>query len=84
VILILSLICQLLADAIDLTQPFEWIDRLGAPAAAILMPLGFFLSVVSPRADRPNGAILLVYVGAVSLAVAVLILGIGLVRAGLS
>jgi hypothetical protein len=84
VILILSLICQLLADAIVLSQPFEWIVRLGAPAAAILMPLGFFLSVVSPRADRPNGAILLVYVGAVSLAVAVLILGIGLVRAGLS
>jgi hypothetical protein len=53
---------------------------LGAPGAAILMPLRFFLSVASPRADRSNAAIRLVYAGAISLAVAILILGIGLLR----
>jgi len=56
--------------------------RIGIPAAAILIPLGFFLSVLSPRSERPNGAIQLVYIGAVILAISVLILGIGLVRAG--
>jgi hypothetical protein len=84
VILMLSLICQILVDAIVLPEPLAWFVRLGVPAAAILMPLGFFLSVASPRADRPGGAIQLVYVGAVVLAIAVLILGLGLTRAGLS
>jgi hypothetical protein len=84
VIVIFSLICQVLVDSIVLPGPLAWMARLGAPAAAILMPLGFFLSVTSPRAERPNGAIRLVYVGAVILAIAVLVLGVGLVRAGLS
>jgi hypothetical protein len=83
VILILSLICQVLVDSIYLTPPFAWIVRIGVPAAAILIPLGFFLSVSPPRSERPNGAIQLVYVGAVVLAVSVLILGLGLLRAGL-
>jgi len=84
VIVILSLVCQLLVDAIVLPEPLGWIVRLSIPAAAIFMPLGFFLSVLSPRADRPGPAIRLVYVGAISLAIGVLILGIFLVRAGLS
>jgi hypothetical protein len=84
VIVILSLICQVLVDAIYMPAPLVWIVRLGVPAAAILIPLGFFLSVTSPRAEKPNGAIQLVYVGALVLAVSVLILGVGLVRAGIS
>ncbi len=84
VIVILSLICQVLVDSIYMSPPFVWIVRIGVPAAAILIPLGFFLSVAPPRSERPNSAIQFVYVGAVVLAVSVLILGIGLVRAGLS
>jgi hypothetical protein len=83
VIVIFSLICQVLVDSIILPAPLAWVVRIGVPSAAILIPAGFFLSVVSPRAERPNGAILLVYVGAVVLAIAVLILGVGLLRAGL-
>ena len=81
VIVILSLICQVFVDAIILPEPLAWIVRIGVPAAAILIPLGFFLSVASPRAERPGGAIQLVYWGAAVLAIAVLILGVGLVRA---
>ena len=81
VIVILSLICQVLVDAIILPEPLAWIVRVGVPAAAILIPLGFFLSVASPHAERPGGAIQLVYWGAAVLAIAVLILGVGLVRA---
>jgi hypothetical protein len=47
---------------------------------AILVPAAFFLSVLSPDATAPNGLIFLAYVGAVLLAVGVLVLGIGLVR----
>jgi hypothetical protein len=84
VIVILSLVCQVLVDSIVLPGPLAWIVRIGVPAAAILIPAGFFLSVASPRAERPNSAIQLVYLGAVILAISVLILGVGLVRAGLS
>jgi len=83
VILILALICQFLCEAVILPLPVEWFVRLGVPSAAILMPLGFFLSVASPQATRPTGIIALVYAGAVILAIAVLLLGIFLVRAGL-
>lgn len=83
VLVILSLLLQLLSDAIVMSPAFEAVARLGAPLAAILMPLGFFLSVLSPRAERPGGAIALVYIGAVCLALSVLVLGVLLVRAGM-
>jgi hypothetical protein len=82
VIVILSLICQVLVDSINLPATLAWIVRIGVPAAAMLIPAGFFLSVAPPRSERPNGAIQLVYLGAVILAISVLILGVGLVRAG--
>ena len=44
------------------------------------LPIGFFLSVASPRAERPNRMILFAYAGAVLLAVGTLTLGIGLLR----
>jgi hypothetical protein len=80
VIVILSLICQLLADNAGLSGSLIWLARIGVPLAAILIPLGFFLSVPLPTATQPNGAISLVYVGAMALAVSVLTLGIGLLR----
>jgi hypothetical protein len=42
---------------------------------------GFFFSVLPPAATQANGAVSLIYVGAVVLAAAVISLGIGLVRA---
>ncbi|HUC30428.1 MAG TPA: hypothetical protein VMR80_12610 [Candidatus Acidoferrum sp.] len=81
VIVLLSLICQILADAASLPTPVLWVARIGVPLAAILMPLGFFLSMPSPRATEPNGLISLIYAGAAVLAVSVVILGIGLLRA---
>src|SRR5215472_8594343 len=83
VMILLSLICQLLADVALLPVSLTWIARLGAPCAAILMPLGFFLSVASPRVVEPTRMIWLVYIGAVILALAISVLGIGLIRAAL-
>ena len=80
VIVLLSLVCQILADSATLPSPFLWLARVGIPAAAILLPLGFFLSMTSPSATVPNGFVSLIYVGAVMLAVSVLTLGIGLLR----
>jgi hypothetical protein len=82
VIVILSLISQLFVDGLALPDAVSMIARLGAPCAAILMPLGFFLSVASPKAQKPNGLIGLVYAGALFLAVSMLVLGVSLVRSG--
>jgi len=83
VIVLLSLICQLLADVAILPEAILWIARLGAPCAAIIMPLGFFLSAASPSVTRPSPIIGLVYAGAVILAAGALALGVGLIRASL-
>ena len=80
VIVILSLVCQVLADAATLPDPLLWMARIGVPAAAILIPLGFFLSMPSPAAPAPNGFVSLIYVGAVVLAASVVTLGVGLLR----
>jgi len=50
-------------------------------STAILMPASFFLAVWSAYSERPDGAIRLIYVRALRLAVSVLILGVGLVHA---
>ena len=80
VFVILSLVCQLLADAAVLPTSWLWVARVGVPAAAILLPAGFFLSVTSPTATEPNGFVSLIYAGAVALAASVLTLGVGLLR----
>ena len=84
VIVILSLVCQVLADAALLPSPLLWLARIGVPAAAILIPLGFFLSMLSPSAAAPNGFVSFIYVGAVVLAVSVVTLGVGLLRGALA
>ena len=84
VFVILALICQILADGANLPTPLLWLARIGVPAAAILLPLGFFLSMTSPSASQPNGFISFIYLGALSLAVSVVILGIGLLRSPIS
>jgi hypothetical protein len=80
VFVILSLLCQILADSATLPTPWLWVARIGVPVAAILIPAGFFFSMVSPTATQPNQFISLIYVGIPFLAVGVLTLGIGILR----
>jgi hypothetical protein len=50
VLVILSLVHQLLADAAyPAPGSAFWVARLGVPLAAVLVPMGFFLSMASPR-----------------------------------
>jgi hypothetical protein len=80
VIVILSLVCQLLADGAVLLDPLVWLARPTVPLAAILIPIGFFFAVLQPKASEAGFAVNFIYVGAISLAVALLTLGIGLLR----
>jgi hypothetical protein len=50
------------------------------PLSAILISSGFFFSVLPPTATQPSGAVSLIYAGAVILALAVVTLGVGLLR----
>lgn len=84
VIVILSLVCQVLADAAVLPSPLLWFVRIGVPLAAILISAGFFFSVLPPTATKASGAVSLIYAGAVILAVSVVTLGIGLLRTATS
>ena len=78
--LVPSLVALRYVDEATLSEGTRWLVRLALPAAAILMPLGFFLSVLTPEATEPNALIALTYVAGVVLAVGLLVLGVGLVR----
>jgi hypothetical protein len=82
VLLILSLVTLRYVDEANLSEGMKRLARHSIPAAAILLPVAFFLSVASPEATEPNALIYLSYVGAVSLAVGLLVLGVGLIRGG--
>ena len=79
--IVLALVAMLYVDQAGLTGAVAWVVRIAFAAAPILMPLGFFLSVTSPDAEKPNGAIGLVYAGGGVLAVGTVVLGIGLLTA---
>ena len=78
--LVLSLVALRYVDEATLSEGMRWVVRLAFPAAALLMPLAFFLSVLSPEATEPNAMIYLAYVAGIVLAVGLLVLGVGLVR----
>jgi hypothetical protein len=80
VLLLLSLVLLRYVDEARLSPPWRWVARGSAPAAAILLPLAYFLSVLTPDATAPNGFIYLAYVGAGVLAFGLLVLGVGLLR----
>lgn len=82
VLLLFSLIAILLAEYAQLSMTLKRLATTLIPLAAILLPAAFFLSVPSPDATRPSGLINLAYVGALSLAAGVIILGVGLIRRG--
>ncbi|MFD1149215.1 hypothetical protein [Saccharothrix hoggarensis] len=80
VLLILSLVCLLYADAANVRGTLGWVARLGVPIAAIFMPSGFFLSALGEGATKANGLIVLLYIGGLSLAAGVVSLGISLLK----
>jgi hypothetical protein len=80
VLLILSLIALRYVDDANLSYGWKRVVRSLIPLSAIFLPAAFFLSVLSPDATEPNGFIYLAYVGAVTLAMGLVVLGVGLLR----
>jgi hypothetical protein len=80
VLLVLSLIALRYVDETSLSDNLKQVVRMTIPLSAILLPAASFLSVLSPDATKPNALINLAYVGAISLATGLLLLGVGLIR----
>jgi hypothetical protein len=80
VLLILSLVVLRYVDEATLSDAVKGFVRHAIPAAAILLPVAFFLSVLSPTATEPNALIYLAFVGAIVLAAGLITLGVGLLR----
>jgi hypothetical protein len=81
VLLILSLVALTLVDKTELSDPGKQVVRTSFPAAALLLPIAYFISIVRPDAERPNRLVNLAYLGGVSLTVGMLTLGVGLLQA---
>jgi hypothetical protein len=81
VLLVVSLLALLYVDSAALSDELKSLVRSTIPLSAILLPAAFFLSVLKPDASKPNVLINLAYVGAISLTVGLLTLGIGLMGA---
>jgi hypothetical protein len=82
VLLILSLVGLLYADAAGLDGSLGTVARSAIPVAALLMSAGsgFFLSSLGAGREEPNRFILFVFVGAASLAAGLIALGVGLLQ----
>jgi hypothetical protein len=80
VLLVLSLIALRYVDEATLSPRARAFARHAFPVSAILLPAGFFLSVLTPQATQPNPLIFLAYLGAAVLTAAMLVLGVDLVH----
>ncbi len=80
VLLVLSLVALRYVDETNLSPRLRSFARHSIPAAAILLPAAFFLSILDADATEPNSLIYLAYVGAVSLVAGLIVLGVGLIR----
>jgi high-affinity Fe2+/Pb2+ permease len=78
--LVLSLLVLRYVDETALPARLKAFARYAAPTAAILLPSGFFFSILAPSATQPNALIYLAYAGALVLAAGLIVLRIGLLR----
>ena len=83
VLVLLGLVSLLLTSAAGAAIAWQWASD-GVLASAILIPGGFFLSVLGRDPQRPGRAIALLWAGVVVLAASLLSVGIGVIAAGVA
>jgi len=84
VLLLLSLVILSVIDGTAAGGAWGLLARTGVPLAAILMPAGFFFSVLGRDPAKPNGFLALLWVGAASLTAGLISAGLALIAAGSS
>ena len=80
VLVILGLVVLLLVDGNAVAQPYCGLSGV-VLWAAVLIPAGFFLSVLGRDPERPNRLLLLHWLGAAALTVGLVAGGVGLILA---
>lgn len=78
VLVTLAMLTLVLADSAGMTGLVSALARNGVAFAAILMPAGFFFSAIGKDRTEPNGWVVLIYLGMVSLTLGVVALGLTL------
>lgn len=81
VLVLLGLVVRLWVHLGRVAEPWAGLSD-GVLYAAVLMPAGFFLSVLGREPERPSRLVWLVWLGAASLVVGVVAAGVGLILAG--
>jgi hypothetical protein len=83
VLLVLSIAVLAILGGLELEGPLGFLAVNGVPAAAVLMPAGFFLSVLGRDPQRPSRLIALLWVGVGALTVGLIAAGVVVLSAGI-
>lgn len=83
VLVILGLVVILVAVASGAPAAWQW-TGVGVLASALLIPAGFFLSVLGSDPKRPGRAMALLWVGVVVLALSLAAAAVGVIVGGVS
>ena len=78
VLVVLGLLVLLLVDGQAVSQPWSGLSA-GVLWSAVLIPAGFFLSVLGRDPQRPGPLLLLLWLGAATLTVGLVAAGLGLI-----
>ncbi|MBK0422758.1 hypothetical protein JD292_11810 [Leucobacter sp. CSA2] len=81
VLVTLGLLTMVVVNSSGVTGPLAF-GSFGVLGAAILIPAGFFLSVVGKEPERPNRLMGLVWAGAIILTLGLVSAGVGLIIGG--
>jgi hypothetical protein len=83
VLLVLSMLLLSVIDQFEIPAALDIVARFGVPIAAILMPAGFFLSVLGKDPAKPGRPFILLWIGATSLTLGLLAAGIAALGTGI-
>ncbi len=84
VLLVLGMVILIVLDQIELGGLWQFAARNLVLISAILMPAGFFLSVIGKDPQKPNRMIILLWLGAATLTIGLLAAGFGILFAGIA
>src|SRR5690606_16820586 len=84
VLLILGMVILIVLDQIELGGAWQFAARNLVLVSAILMPAGFFLSVIGKDPQKPNRLISLLWLGAATLTIGLLAAGVAILSAGIA
>lgn len=82
VLIILGLVSLLLQSAAGVPAGWQW-AAAGVLTSALLIPAGFFLSVLGRDPHRPSPVIALLWAGVIVLGLSLLTVGISVIAAGI-